>query len=308
MPLAEIPLCVWRTRAQSFTFAGQSVRYWTAGQGEPLLLLHGFPMASWDWHYLWAPLAQRFRLIACDMLGFGDSAKPLDHNYNLLAQADLQQALLWHLRIDQPVHVLAHDYGGHVAQELLARHREGRAELASCVFLSTGLLPECHPLQMAHKLLLSPLGWLVGRAFGREDLVRSLSQTHRLDTHLSESALDDYWSLILSNRGTRILHKLMGFARERVLHRQRWLDALQQGDVPLAAINGADDPLCNAPALARYRQVLPEIEIGLLPGVGHFPHTQAPAQVLQRYLALRDQPLFPLAHKATWDEVRQAQP
>jgi pimeloyl-ACP methyl ester carboxylesterase len=36
-----------------FIFRGQSIRYWTAGQGEPLLLLHGFPTASWDWHYLW---------------------------------------------------------------------------------------------------------------------------------------------------------------------------------------------------------------------------------------------------------------
>ncbi len=84
MPMAEIPLCVWRTRGQSFTFRGQSIRYWTAGQGEPLLLLHGFPTASWDWHYLWGPWSQRFRVIACDMLGFGDSAKPVDHAYSLM--------------------------------------------------------------------------------------------------------------------------------------------------------------------------------------------------------------------------------
>lgn len=116
MPMAEIPLCVWRTRGQSFDFRGQSIRYWTAGQGEPLLLLHGFPTASWDWHYLWGPLAQRFRVIACDMLGFGDSAKPVDHVYSLMEQADLQQALLAELRVDQPVHLLAHDYGGSVAQ------------------------------------------------------------------------------------------------------------------------------------------------------------------------------------------------
>ena len=93
MELAEIPLCVWRKRSQEFLFHGQSIRYWTAGQGEPLLLIHGFPTASWDWHYLWQPLAQRYRVIACDMLGFGDSAKPVDHEYSLLEQADLQQAL-----------------------------------------------------------------------------------------------------------------------------------------------------------------------------------------------------------------------
>ncbi len=33
MPLAEIPLSAWRKRGQSFVFQGQTVRYWTAGQG-----------------------------------------------------------------------------------------------------------------------------------------------------------------------------------------------------------------------------------------------------------------------------------
>lgn len=138
MPLAEIPLSVWRKRSQTFEFHGRTIRYWVAGQGEPLLLIHGFPTASWDWHYLWQPLAQRNLVIACDMLGFGDSAKPLDHGYCLLEQADLQQALLEHLRVEQPVHVLAHDYGDSVAQELLARHYEGRFQMASCVFLNGG--------------------------------------------------------------------------------------------------------------------------------------------------------------------------
>lgn len=155
MPLAEIPLCVWRKRGQTFVFRGQAIRYWTAGQGEPLLLIHGFPTASWDWHYLWQPLAQRYRVIACDMLGFGDSAKPVNHAYSLLEQADLQQALLTHLNIEQPVHLLAHDYGDSVAQELLARHHEARIQIASCVFLNGGLFPEAHRPLLTQKLLLS---------------------------------------------------------------------------------------------------------------------------------------------------------
>ena len=64
MPLAEIPLSVWRKRSQTFDFHGHTIRYWVAGQGEPLLLIHGFPTASWDWHYLWQPLAQRNLVIA----------------------------------------------------------------------------------------------------------------------------------------------------------------------------------------------------------------------------------------------------
>ena len=215
MPLAEIPLRAWRKRSQSFEFHGRTIRYWVSGQGEPLLLIHGFPTASWDWHYLWQPLAQHNLVIACDMLGFGDSAKPLDHGYCLLEQADLQQALLEHLRVDQPVHVLAHDYGDSVAQELLARHYEGRFKMASCVFLNGGLFPETHRPALVQKLLLSPLGWMIGRAFGRNALADSFGQIFGPNTRPSESALDDFWSLIDCNDGTRILHKLIAYIPQR---------------------------------------------------------------------------------------------
>ena len=300
MPLAEIPLCVWRTRGQNFSFRGQSIRYWTAGQGEPLLLIHGFPTASWDWHYLWAPLAQRFRVIACDMLGFGDSAKPLDHQYSLLEQADVQQALLAHLGVHEPVHLLAHDYGDSVAQELLARHHEGLADVASCVFLNGGLFPESSQLLLIQKLLLSPLGWLVGRTFGRDDVVRNIIQLYGPCTRPSESALDDYWSLVVSNRGTRVLHKLIGYLPERVKHRDRWVGALQQAGVPLRLINGAVDPHSGAHMVERYEQLVPEPDTVQLPGIGHYPHTEAPVQVLRHYLAFREQPLSYLPQKVAW--------
>lgn len=300
MPLAEIPLCVWRTRGQSFTFRGQSIRYWTAGQGEPLLLLHGFPTASWDWHYLWGPLTQRFRVIACDMLGFGDSAKPVDHAYSLIEQADLQQALLAHLQVDQPVHLLAHDYGGSVAQELLARHHEQRAEVASCVFLNSGLFAESCHLLLIQKLPLSRFGWLVGRSFGRDDLVRNMTQVHGPCTHPSESALDDFWSLIAANRGTRVLHKLVGYLLERRLHRERWVAAMQCPGVPMRLINGMVDPLSGAHMLERYRQLVPQPDTVQLQGIGHYPHTEAPVQVLRHYLAFREQPLSFCQAKVAW--------
>ena len=287
MPLAEIPLRAWRKRGQSFVFRGRTIRYWVAGQGEPLLLIHGFPTASWDWHYLWQPLAQRNLVIACDMLGFGDSAKPLDHDYCLLEQADLQQALLDHLRVRQPVHVLAHDYGDSVAQELLARHHEGRFQMASCVFLNGGLFPETHRLVLVQKLLLSPLGWMIGRAFGRNALSDSFSQIFGAQTRPSESALDDFWSLIDCNDGPRILHKLINYIPQRRRLRERWVGALQRGDVPLRVIDGEFDPISGAHMVERYRQLVPHADTVLLTNIGHYPQIEAPVQVLKHYLEFR---------------------
>ncbi|MDI2593845.1 alpha/beta hydrolase [Pseudomonas sp. 681] len=293
MPLAEIPLCVWRKRSQTLIFRGQTIHYWTVGQGEPLLLIHGFPTASWDWHYLWQPLAQRYRVIACDMLGFGDSAKPLNHPYSLLEQADLQQALLAHLNVEQPVHVLAHDYGDSVAQELLARHHESRIDIASCVFLNGGLFPETHRPLLMQKLLLSPLGWMIGRAFTRDVLVKSFRQIFGPQTRPSESEFDDFWSLIDSHHGPRIMHKLIGYIPERRIQRDRWVGAMQRGGVPLQVIDGEVDPISGAHMVERYRQLIPDPDTVLLPGIGHYPQIEAPAQVLKHYLAFRDRLVSP---------------
>ncbi|PBJ22454.1 2-hydroxy-6-oxo-6-(2'-aminophenyl)hexa-2,4-dienoic acid hydrolase [Pseudomonas sp. ACN8] len=293
MELAEIPLCVWRRRSQTFVFRSQSIRYWTAGQGEPLLLIHGFPSASWDWHYLWQPLAQRFRVIACDMLGFGDSAKPVNHEYSLLEQADLQQALLEHLNVEQPVHLLAHDYGDSVAQELLARHYESRVELASCVFLNGGLFAETHRPVLMQKLLLSPLGWMIGRAFSRDGLVRSFRQIFGPQTRPSESQMDDFWSLVESQRGPRIMHKLITYIPERRVWRDRWVSAMQRGEVPLRVIDGGVDPVSGVHMVERYRELIPDADTVVLPDIGHYPQIEAPCEVLKHYLAFRDQLLSP---------------
>lgn len=84
---------------------------------------HGFPTASWDWHKLWPEFVKHYRVIALDMIGFGFSDKPINYHYSIGDQADLQQALLTSLGISS-IHLLAHDYGDTVAQELLARFED----------------------------------------------------------------------------------------------------------------------------------------------------------------------------------------
>lgn len=287
MALPGIPLGDWRAQGRDLLFHRHRIRYWEAGQGEPLLLIHGFPTAAWDWHYLWQPLAERYRVIACDMLGFGDSDKPRGHDYRLLEQADLQQALVRHLGIDGPVHLLAHDYGDSVAQELLARHHEGRARIASCVFLNGGLFPETHRPVLVQKLLLSPLGPLIGRGFSRAKLRANFGKVFGPATQPSAAELDDFWSLVAAHDGPAVMHRLIRYIPERREQRDRWVAAMQKGGVPLRVIDGAVDPISGAHMVARYRELIPEPDTVLLEHIGHYPQTEAPSQVLQHYLAFR---------------------
>lgn len=287
MTLPGIALQDWREQSHELLFNGHAIRYWTAGQGAPLLLIHGFPTAAWDWHYLWAPLTERYQVIACDMLGFGSSAKPRGHAYSLLEQADLQQALLAHLAISAPVHVLAHDYGDSVAQELLARHYQQRLRLASCVFLNGGLFPETHHPVLVQKLLLSPLGGLVGRLFNRRALAANFAKVFGPQSQPGSAELDDFWQLIAANNGPAVMHRLIRYMPERRVQRERWLTAMQRGEVPLRLIDGGVDPISGAHMLARYRELVPNPDCVLLENIGHYPQTEAPDAVLRHYLEFR---------------------
>ncbi len=268
------------------------------GATTALLLIHGFPTSGWDWHKLWPQLVQQFpRVIAPDMIGFGLSAKPADYDYSILDQAHLHEALLAHLSVTR-VHILAHDYGDTVAQELLARHLDRResplplggegkgegAEILSCTLLNGGLFPETHHARTAQKLLLTPLGPLLSRLMNRKNFEKSFSAVFGAGTQPSAQELEEFWSIIQRDGGNRIMHRLIRYIPERRAHRERWVGALQKTPVPLCLINGPDDPVSGAHMVARYRELVGKGEIVSLPGIGHYPQAEDPAGVLRAFL------------------------
>ena len=92
-----------------------------AGTGEPVIMLHGLGGTKASFLPSVAALAGSFRIIAVDMLGFGDSSKPLGASYGPAFQADAIAKLLDTLELER-AHVVGHSYGGRVALELGFRH------------------------------------------------------------------------------------------------------------------------------------------------------------------------------------------
>jgi pimeloyl-ACP methyl ester carboxylesterase len=284
-----IPLEAWHARGARFLHRGHPIFYVDEGAGPALLLVHGFPTASWDWTPVWAGLTARFRVIAPDLIGFGFSAKPRSYTYSLMDQADLCGGLLAERGVRE-AHVLAHDYGDTVAQELLARSNAGTGPLAlrSVCFLNGGLFPETHRPRSIQKLLIGPLGPLVARLTTRRSFDRSFSAIFGPHTQPAREELDAFWSLIEHGDGRRVLHRLIRYMTERRRHRERWVGALQGARVPLRLVCGALDPVSGAHMAARYRELVPSPDVVMLPDVGHYPQVEAPEAVLAAYLAFAD--------------------
>jgi pimeloyl-ACP methyl ester carboxylesterase len=281
----------WKAAGREFDHRGHAIFVRVDGpeSAEPLLLIHGFPTASWDWEALWPALVRRYRVYTLDLIGFGYSAKPRRYDYSLVDQAELCEAFLRAEGV-RDYHVLAHDYGDSVAQELLARQGEAgeRPRLHSVAFLNGGLFPETHRPVLLQKLLLSPLGPVFARLASRDSLASSLRRIFGASTPPDDALVDGFWTLMRHNDGQAVMHRLIRYIPERRRQRERWLRAMQVTTLPLKLIDGCADPISGGHMVARYRDLVPRADVTELPGIGHYPQVEAPEAVLAAYLAFRE--------------------
>jgi pimeloyl-ACP methyl ester carboxylesterase len=104
------------------TIHGHDVRYRRSGSGEPVLLIHGLAGSSRTWKPIMPALAEHHDVIAPDLLGHGESAKPVG-DYSLGAFASGLRDFLAALDVDGAT-IVGHSFGGGVAMQLAYQHPE----------------------------------------------------------------------------------------------------------------------------------------------------------------------------------------
>lgn len=256
------------------------------GAGPPVTLLHGFPSCSYDWHYIATELEQDHSLLLPDLLGFGASEKPDEHEYSIHEQADLVEALWRHDGIEQ-TDIVAHDYSVTVTQELLARRAEGRlaVELTQVWLMNGGLYPDLHRPEPVQTALLDPVkGPQINAGITDELLTGALRPTFAPGFDIRQSSAD-IWQA--TSHSGRVLHRLIRYMLDRREHERRWVTALEETDVPLAFAWGMLDPISGAHVAQRIRERLPGSQFTALDDVGHWPPLEAPERILE---AMRSAP------------------
>jgi pimeloyl-ACP methyl ester carboxylesterase len=137
-----------RFESRELSLHGHAVTYRTAGSGPVLLLLHGITNSSETWEPVVEPLAEHFTVIAPDLLGHGQSARPRG-DYSLGAHASGVRDLLSALGI-QRVTVVGHSLGGGIAMQFAYQFPERCERLV--LVSSGGLGREVHLLLRAAAL------------------------------------------------------------------------------------------------------------------------------------------------------------
>jgi pimeloyl-ACP methyl ester carboxylesterase len=270
----------WVTSGSWLIFNGLKIFVTTHGAGEPILVLHGFPTASYDFARVVPLLAHNYRLILFDYPGFGFSDKPNSRIYSLFRYADAAQAVVDYFGLKQSL-ILAHDIGVSVALEILRRNV---LTVRKLTLLNSSILSipfDDYRMLLIQKLLLHPISgpFIIKLRFFCKPLFAAMFQKVFFK-RLQDEEIAAFWSLIRYNKGHTIYHLLIRYMHERWQYQHVWLDeTLAKHKAPLTLIWGQADPVA-PPVIADWvLKRRPDAAYIKLDHVGHYPHWEAPAAV-----------------------------
>ncbi|HEX4966428.1 MAG TPA: alpha/beta fold hydrolase [Thermoanaerobaculia bacterium] len=251
----------------------QLVHVEQAGQGEPLVLLHGFGASTYLWRKVIPGLAASYRVVAIDLNGFGYTERPKDPAaYTREGQVAMVLGVLDALGIER-AHLAGHSYGGGLSLFLAARHPE---RLRSLILIdsSAPTYPDDRRSRIAS---LRPLSNLFLRVVAlrpgmvRRSLEHSFYDRSQVTPELVEAYLerlriegvdDAFYGLTVPRRvpGPKV--------------------RLEQIAVPTLAVWGAQDALISLALGRRAVALIPGSEFVVIEKCGHLPMEEKPEELL----------------------------
>ncbi|MGH9080987.1 MAG: alpha/beta fold hydrolase [Acidimicrobiales bacterium] len=273
----------WRGRGRVHVLGGRDIFVVDIPAGRPavhppLLILHGFPTSSFDFHRVVDRMAETRRVVLFDMLGYGLSAKP-DLAYHMGLQADVAMALVDALGWDR-LGLLTHDVGDTVGGELLARQLEGRfdVDIADRTLTNGSIYMDLAHLSAGQLFLLDlPDERLAGDGAPEQaTVVSGIRATLSPATRPDEEEAVAQWQMMAHDDGHRLLPRLIRYVEERRRGESRFTGAIERHPSPLTVVWGRDDPIADVAMTDRLRQARPDSGFVVLDGVGHYPMVEAP--------------------------------
>ena len=246
------------------------------GSGEPVVLLHGFGASTYSWREVMPALAERRRVVAIDLNGFGYTQRPRTAaSYTREGQAKLVLGTLDALGISR-AHFFGHSYGGGLTLYLAQSHPER--------FLSMVLVDSSAPTysddRRSRAAALRPLSYLFLRslALRPSTIRRSLLRSYWDDSKVTPALVQAYFDRL---RIEGVADAYYGLTAPAPPGEPVVLEKLR---VPAMVVWGAHDEIIRPEVGRAAAARIPGSELVILEGSGHLPMEEEPEAFLRAVL------------------------
>ncbi|MDP3892173.1 alpha/beta fold hydrolase [Nocardioides sp.] len=266
---------------RSILVDGVRLAYRDRGQGEPVVFVHGTPSYSYEWRDVVPHVEDAgFRVITYDLLGYGDSERPLDRDTSVGAQTELLVELLDELNLDT-VNLITHDIGGAIGQRVAIMHptRVKRLMLMDTVSYDSW------PSATWQKIIREKVDGY--SAMGPDEFESMLTKQLRM-TLADETVMDgDNLRAFLAPHRTTLGR--VSFFQHQVSHydstyTEELADRLGEITAPVRIVWGAQDSWQPVSYAERLAADIPDANLVVLPQAGHFLMEDDPAAVTAQVL------------------------
>lgn len=253
--------------------ANNSHKVYVAGEGPPLLLVHGFPLDHRMWDAQLASLAKHYQVIAPDLRGFGGTPH-VDKSCHTMADfADDLAVLLEALNVTQPAIFCGLSMGGYIGWQFWRHHRERLAGLIICDSKAVADTPEAaaNRLDLAKRVLAEGTGSLA------ESMPEKL---------LAPQTLVDQPAIVTAVQ-QQILHASpqgVAAALTGMSQRPDVTDWLSEIDVPTLLVVGEHDGISPPAEMQEIATAIPGAGCAVIAGAGHMSPLEQPADFLSAAL------------------------
>lgn len=258
-----------------YDYDGIKIKYSDTGSGKPIVFIHGFGANSFTWRYLLKYFSLEYRVISIDLMGFGDSEKPINSGYLVSDQATIVSDFIKDKNLND-VTLVGNSLGGTIS---LFTYFKTKDKVTNLILLNPAVYTT-KKIPAYISLLQIPLLNRLALKIGPKNFLANFAlKTIFYDDSLITRQMINNYGHNMESKGTQ--NALIKSVKEDAFTEvDNMVKNYGDVDIPVLIIWGEEDHIINVKDGIKLQKNIPKSKLVILEDCGHLPQEELPNQTI----------------------------